>query len=79
MDDDEVNWNQTVQRFNLSTNGLINYRIGSKSQLAKTFGIKDAPAFVLLARSGQIFDQHAKRTSDPLLVQEFNSLLAQKQ
>ena len=78
VDDDESRWRQAVQKLSLYAGGVINYRIGSNSQLAKSLAIKEIPSFVLLARSGEVFDSHAKRPSDPLLVEDLKSLIDQK-
>jgi hypothetical protein len=78
LDDDETQWQQAVQKFSLYTDGIINYRIGSNSQLAKSFHVKEVPSFVLLARRGEIFDSTAKRPSDVLLEEDFKLLIEQK-
>ncbi len=75
LDDDENVWQQAVQKFSLYTDGIINYRIGSHSQLAKSFDVKEIPSFVLLARNGEVFDLNAKRPSDALLEVDFKSLI----
>lgn len=77
LDDDENQWQQAVQKFSLYTDGIINYRIGSNSQLAKSFKVKEVPSFVLLARSGDVFDSNAKRPSDVLLEEDFRFLINQ--
>jgi hypothetical protein len=78
LDDDETQWQQAVQKFSLYTDGIINYRIGSNSQLAKSFHVKEVPSFVLLARRGEIFDSTAKRPGDVLLEEDFKLLIEQK-
>ena len=74
LEDDENVWQQSIQRFSLYTDGIINYRIGSNSKVAKAFLIKDSPGFVLLARDGETFDLNAKRPSDVLLEEDFKIL-----
>jgi len=78
LEDDEHLWQQLVQKLNLSSNGIINYRIGSNSSIPKSFQVNETPAFILLARNGEVFDLHAKRPGDPLLLPDFNFLLEQK-
>ena len=78
LEDDETIWQQATQRFSLFTDGIINYRIGSKSKIAKTFKVNETPAFVLVARSGEIFDLNAKAPSNVLLTQDFKLLMEQK-
>jgi hypothetical protein len=75
LDDDEVKWKQTLEKFNLQTDGIINYRIGSRSKLIDTYRVKEIPHFVLLTRSGEVFDLNAKRPSNPLLENDFKELL----
>lgn len=75
LDDDEAIWQQAVQRFNLNTNGLINYRIGSHSKLTKSLKLEALPSFVLIPRNGEMFDVEAKRPSNPGLHEDFEMLL----
>jgi hypothetical protein len=77
-EDDEKKWEETVQKFSLYTDGLINYRIGSNSTIARSYMVKDNPAFVLLAKSGSPFDLNAKKPSDPLLLQDFKVVMEKK-
>ncbi|MEO7992448.1 MAG: carboxypeptidase-like regulatory domain-containing protein [Chryseolinea sp.] len=77
-DDDDNRWQQIVQQYNFSTDGIINYRIGSNSQLTKSFKVNDTPAFILVSRNGEVFDSNAKRPSDPLLNDDFKFLIEQK-
>ena len=78
LDDDEKKWQEAMQKYNMSSDGIINYRIGSRSKVAKSYTVKETPAFVLIALNGELFDSDAKRPSDPLLLEDFNSLLDQK-
>ncbi len=75
LDDDEEKWKQTLEKFNLYTDGIINYRIGSHSKLAETYQVKDIPRFILLTRNGETFDLNAKRPSNPLLEKDFQLLI----
>ncbi|MFM9837305.1 MAG: carboxypeptidase-like regulatory domain-containing protein [Cyclobacteriaceae bacterium] len=78
LDDDENQWQQAVQKFSLYTDGIINYRIGSNSKTAKVFGVKEMPAFVLVGRSGEVFDLNAKHPSNPLLEKDFKFLIEKR-
>ncbi len=78
LDDDENYWQQTVQKFILYSDGIINYRIGSNSKIAKAFGLKEIPAFVLVERGGEVFDLSAKHPSDPLLEKDFKFLIEKR-
>jgi hypothetical protein len=78
LDDDENNWQQTVQRFALFSDGIINYRIGSRSKITTSLMVKETPSFVLLARNGEPLNLNAKKPSNPLLEQDFKFLMEQK-
>ncbi|MBL7857410.1 MAG: carboxypeptidase-like regulatory domain-containing protein [Cyclobacteriaceae bacterium] len=78
IDDDEIQWQKTVQQYNLFSDGIINYRIGSKSSLLKSLRVKETPSFVIYNRNGEVFDLKAKRPSDPLLQQDLHALLESK-
>ena len=78
LEDNETIWQQATQRFSLFTDGIINYRIGSKSKIAKSYKVTEIPSFVLIKRSGEIFDSKAKSPTNPLLEQDFKFLIEQK-
>jgi hypothetical protein len=65
LEDDEKRWKEVVEKFSLYTDGVINYRIGSRSKVAASLGLSEAPGFVLVSREGAM--TRAKRPSDPLL------------
>ncbi len=77
LDDDEKRWQQMVQQFNTSSDGIINYRIGSNSSLANTFKVNKIPTYILIAKNGDVFDLHAKHPSDLLLENDFKFLMEQ--
>jgi thiol-disulfide isomerase/thioredoxin len=77
-DQQDVVWKQYVNRYNLFSDGIINYRLGNSSTVAKAYQVRNTPAFVLIARSGEVLDIQAKRPNDPLLEEELNRLLMQK-
>lgn len=54
LDEDPATWNQFVNRYNLFADGIINYRIGSKSTIAKEFKIKKTPSFILLDKNSEV-------------------------
>jgi hypothetical protein len=78
LEDDDVLWQQSVEKYSLYVDGIINYRIGRNSAISKSFQIDNAPGFVLISRNGEVFDFHAKRPSDPLLLKDFETLLRQQ-
>nr|HPM31983.1 thioredoxin-like domain-containing protein [Chryseolinea sp.] len=78
LDDDQERWQQTVKRFSFYVDGIIQYHIGKHSAIAKSFLINDAPDFVLISRNGEVYDSHARKPSDPLLLEDFKFLLDNK-
>ena len=78
LNDDEKMWQQVVQKNNFSSDGIINYRLGSHSRITKSFKVHESPAFILLSRNGEVFDLNAKRPSDPLLQEDLKLLIEQK-
>jgi hypothetical protein len=74
LDDNQSRWEQTVKQYNFSTDAIINYRIGSHTDIPKSFGIREIPGFVLIEKNGEIFDGEVKRPSDPLLDQILEDL-----
>jgi hypothetical protein len=65
-DDDDMQWQQTVSKYALFSDGIINYRIGKNSVVMKSLNLKEAPAFILISKSGDV-DSNIKRPSDPLV------------
>jgi hypothetical protein len=61
----------------LFADGIINYRLGSDSEIAKLHKIKKTPAFVLVGNDGSIFE-NTKKPGDPLLEEDFKFLVTQK-
>jgi hypothetical protein len=74
LEDDETRWQQIVQKYVLFSDGIVNYRIGSNSKLARSFRIDDPPAFIVLGRNGQAIATEARRPSDPRLAQDLDLL-----
>jgi hypothetical protein len=77
LEDDEKRWNEVVEKFSLYTDGIINYRIGSRSKTAASLAIAEAPGFVLLTRDGEMI-RPAKRPSDPSLEEDLLKLIGQR-
>jgi hypothetical protein len=74
LENDETVWKQLITKYNLFADGIINYRIGSDSEIAKLHKIKKTPAFVLVGNDGSIFE-NTKKPSDPLLEEDFKFLM----
>lgn len=71
QDDDERLWQQTISKYALFSEGIINYRIDRDSHLAKQLNVKQTPAFVLILKNGEYVN--AKIPSDPLLEQDLRT------
>lgn len=74
---DEIKWQQLVAKHNLFSDGIINYRIGEISEVARLYWIKKTPTFILISKDGSLFDLDAKPPRDPLLEKDFKYLLEQ--
>ena len=79
LENDEAKWKQLVTKHNLFADGIINYRIGSTSELLEKFKIKRVPAFILLSKNGELFDLNARFPKDALLEKDFKFLIGQSQ
>jgi len=77
LDNDETRWKQLLSRYNLFADGIINYRLGSTSELARHYKIKETPAYILLDKNGQVNDSDTRRPSDPLLEKDIKRLTEQ--
>jgi hypothetical protein len=76
LDDDETQWQKTISKYALYTDGVINYRIGKESDILKNFTVKGIPSFVLISREGECFDESSRHPGNPALEDELNSLLS---
>jgi hypothetical protein len=74
LDDNAVGWQDSVQRYSFYIDGIINYRIGSKSSLAESLKVNKAPAFILVGLDG--VPSEARRPSDPLLQADIRNLIS---
>ncbi len=77
LDDDEDRWKEWLTKYNLFAEGIINYRIGSYSDLKRLYPIREIPAFILLSKNGEVHSTEAVKPGDPLLEKEIRTLLEQ--
>ncbi len=77
LEDDEQKWKEAVARFSLYTDGIVNYRIGSRSKIVDSLRITETPSFVIVPQHGETL-HHAKRPSDSLLENDLIKLIEQK-
>jgi hypothetical protein len=74
LEDDSARWQQFVSKYNLFANGIINYRIGSRSEIARSYHIRHTPGFVLILKSGEIFQAGQRATNIPFQEAEIETL-----
>lgn len=74
LEDDEARWQQLLAENNFFSDGMINYRVGSNSEITREFKIKGAPAFVLISKTGEV-NVNAKQPTDPLLQADLKHLI----
>jgi hypothetical protein len=77
LENDEAKWQQLLTNYNFFSDGIINYRLGAASEIARLYKIKKTPTYVLISKDGSLFDLDAKRPSDPLLEKDFKFLIEQ--
>ena len=76
LENDEVKWQQLLTQYNLFSDGIINYRIGESSDLAKEFNVKSTPTYILISKQGEI-NLETKHPNDPLLKEDLRFLMVQ--
>lgn len=75
MEEDEARWKAAMARYNLFADGVIHYRVGTRSDAEREFKVKDVPHFVWIGKQGEILAPEAHAPSNPLLEREFQQLL----
>jgi thioredoxin-related protein len=73
---DENIWMQTTAKYNLFSDGIINYRLDQNAELLKSLQVKETPSFVLIDKAG-VINFNSKTSSNPLLEDYFKLLLAE--
>jgi len=76
VDNDQLRWQETVTKYNMFSDGIINYRIGRNSSIEKKLQVHEIPTFVLIDRAGEA--SNAKRPSNPLLTPDIDALINKK-
>ncbi|HTH58322.1 MAG TPA: carboxypeptidase-like regulatory domain-containing protein [Cyclobacteriaceae bacterium] len=72
VDDDETLWQQTISKYSLFSEGIINYRIGGNSDVAKQVNVTQAPTFRFILRNG---DYVSMKPPSNLSDQELKAML----
>ncbi|MBX2964917.1 MAG: carboxypeptidase-like regulatory domain-containing protein [Cyclobacteriaceae bacterium] len=55
LENDVDMWKQLVAKYNLFSDGIVNYRIGDSSRMLRLYKIKKTPAHILLLKNGEVF------------------------
>lgn len=76
IEEDEVRWKQTVDRYTLFADGVLNYRIDKMADLLKQFPVKTTPAYFLINREGR--GQPAPQPEDELVENELKALISSR-
>ncbi len=74
IEKNEEVWQKTITKYNLFSDGIINYRIEEDAVLLKLFQLKEMPNFVLIDKNG-VTELNTLKPSNPLLAQDLNTLL----
>jgi hypothetical protein len=74
IEKNEEVWQKTITKYNLFSDGIINYRIEEDAVLLKLFQLKEMPNFVLINKNG-VTELNTLKPSNPLLAQDLNTLL----
>lgn len=78
LENDEAQWQTLLSQYNFFSDGIVNYRVGESSDLAKRFKVKGAPAYILISKQGEV-NLEAKHPNDPLLKEDLRFLMVQGQ
>jgi len=79
IDRDEKAWKTARDKYKLNLPGFHHYRFGPEADLLTFFEVTSIPRYVLINKNGDFFALDAKRPSDPLLVQDFETLLKESE
>lgn len=77
LENDEVRWKQLLTKYNLFSDGTINYRIGSDAEFKRLYKIKETPAYILLSKDGDVHNIETLRPGNALLENEIRALIEQ--
>jgi hypothetical protein len=76
LEDDEKTWRDYMTRYNLFADGIVNYRVGSRSSLARKYNHLKTPYFLFYSKDGEITESLARPPSDALLKKEFDEMIS---
>lgn len=76
LDNNSQKWQQIVSRYNLFSDGIINYRLDDKNEIAKRYQVKQTPSFVVISRDGNVVDMTGKVPGDPQLEEDLKLLVS---
>ena len=79
LDDDIEAWRKALKKYNIDRPFLTNhFRIGSNSDAAALFDIKEIPRYILIDKKGNFVNLNARRPSSPLISEDLDRLLAEE-
>ncbi|MBL7845722.1 MAG: carboxypeptidase-like regulatory domain-containing protein [Cyclobacteriaceae bacterium] len=79
IDDDSEAWRKALKRYNIDRPFLTNhFRIGSNSNAAALFDIKEIPRYILIDKNGNFVNLNAMRPSESSISKELDRLLAEE-
>jgi hypothetical protein len=73
LDNNPARWQQTLTRYSLFVDGIINYRLNHRSERMRHIKLTDTPGFYLLTKDGNI--KGNLRPSDPATAEYLEQLL----
>lgn len=75
LDSDENGWKKSIEKYNLSVEGFMHFRVGPNSIVASDYKLTEIPRYVLIDKNGAIHDLNAKHPGDSQLKQALDLLL----
>lgn len=76
LEDDENKWRQLLTKYNLFADGIVNYRIGSHSDLARKYNVDATPFYFMILKNGELF-QNNRSDNAPLTADTVAELIHQ--
>lgn len=75
LDSDENTWQKSIEKYNLSMEGFMHFRVGPNSVAASTYKLTEIPRYILIDKSGADYDLNARHPGDSQLKQALDLLL----
>lgn len=78
LDDDLQEWKAAIKKHKLNSPFVMQFRVGSHSDVQRIFNMNKVPRYVLVNKMGSFAVLHARQPTDPDLENEFIRLLAER-